>query len=138
VRDWRVSSPLGAGKSMKQMYTGLKLLAYGLVASLFCTSTFAGQQTGTVNTINVNPVWGGFMVQLNTSVGSNYETQCPGNWAFMSIDDRFYDSTLAALMAAKATGELVVVYTTGCFQTQQQSVQFPKISTIDYGIRNGW
>jgi hypothetical protein len=123
---------------MKATYTGFNLLAFGLVMSLICTNTVAGQQTGTVNTINVNPYWGGFMVQLNTSVSSNYESQCPGNWAFMSIDDHFYNSTLAALMAAKAAGEMVVVYTSGCFQTQQQSVQFAKISTIDYGIRNGW
>lgn len=95
------------------------------------------QQTGTVNVVNVNPVHKGFMVQLNTSPASNYESQCPGNWAFMSIDDPFFNATLAVLLAAKASGDVVVIYTTGCFQTPI-GASFPKIETIEYGVRNGW
>lgn len=117
----------------------LSTLVLAAISMLSAAVSYAwdGKQTGTVNVINVNPVHKGFMVQLNTSVTSNYESQCRGNWAFMSIDDPFFNATLAALLAAKASGDAVVIYTTGCFQTPV-GASFPKIDTVDYGIRNGW
>src|SRR5262252_5150966 len=73
-----------------------------------------GQAAGVVRTVNVTVAWGGFMVQLDNPITANFETTCPfSNWAFMGANEPLYKSMLATLIAAKASGERITVYTDG-------------------------
>jgi len=102
----------------------------------FAPATHAGQATATVNTVNINEVWGGFFIQLNIPLTQSYESACPqANWAFVPLTDPFYASLLATALAARASGEIVTVSTNGCVATSVAPV--PKITSIDYGVRMG-
>ena len=106
-------------------------LALALSAPLAAT---AGQASGTVVTVTVNATWGGTFVQLNIPITQNYESQCPSaNFAFIPANDPVYSSVVAALLAAKASGEVMTVYTSGCV-TNQIGTQ-PRIAAVDYGTR---
>ena len=109
----------------------------GFAASLLlAVAAHAGQATGTVNSVNVNPVWGGFFIQLNIPLTAVYETACPNaNWAFLPLSSPYYTSFLAAALAARASGETITVYTSGCVQAAQGAQ--PLISNMDYGVRAG-
>jgi len=99
-------------------------------------ASYAGLAAGVVKSVNVNSQWAGLMVQLDNALSANFESQCPfSNWAYLSIDDPFYKSILATLLAAKASGEPIVVYTSGCTTAPYGSV--PRIAGVDYGLRNG-
>jgi hypothetical protein len=95
---------------------------------------YGGQATGTVNSVNVNPGWGGVFVQLNIPTTQVYEPACPeANWAFLPISSPYYGSFLASFLAARASGETITVYTDGCVAASYGSV--PHISLVDYGVR---
>jgi len=107
-----------------------------LSVALASNAHAAGQAAGLVHSINVNPGWGGFFVQLDNAVTANFEQACPfANWAFISVNEPFFKPMLAALSAAKASREQVTVYTDGCVTVAGQQV--PHLSAVDYGIRNG-
>jgi hypothetical protein len=106
-----------------------------LVGLLPCTA-LSGQNTGTVTAVNINRVWNGLAVQLNVPITATYESACPwNNWIYLPQSDPFYASVLAALLAAKASGETVVVASGGCVQSPFGLL--PVIATVDYGIRVG-
>jgi hypothetical protein len=95
----------------------------------------AGQATGTVSTVSPNTIWAGTFVQLNVPITQGYESQCPSaNFAFIPSGDPVYSSVVAALMAAKASGEVVTVYTSGCVTVPGMGTQ-PRIFSVDYGVR---
>ena len=102
--------------------------------TLSLTAT-AGQATGTVNTVAPNTMWDGTFVQLNVPITQGYEPQCPSaNFAFIPASDPVYSSVVAALMAAKASGEIVTLYTSGCVTVAGMGTQ-PRIFSVDYGVR---
>jgi len=107
---------------------------FSLVSLCSSLAATAGQASGTVNVVTVNSAWGGTFVQLNIPVTQVYESQCPSaNFAFIPVSDPLYASVVAALLAAKASGEVMTVYTSGCV-TNQIGTQ-PKIVAVDYGTR---
>jgi len=108
-----------------------------LVVVLSATSAHGnGAATGTVNVVNINKSWNGFMVQLNIPLTQGYEAACPlGNWAFLPFSDPFYNSMLASLLSAKLSGVSVTIWTIGCVSTPVQTA--PLIGIIDFGTRNG-
>ena len=114
---------------------GATLMTLGALG-LFSQPAYAGQNTGTVLVVNVNKTLNGLAMQLDVPLTSNYESSCPwNNWIYLPISDPFYPSVLATLLAAKASGETIVVYSGGCVQSP--SGMLPVIATIDYGTRVG-
>jgi hypothetical protein len=114
-------------RSMGQWMTATAILFAPFAA-------FAGQAVGTINVVNISAAWDGAFVQLNIPIGQHYESLCPnGNWAFIPRSDPFYASMIATLLAAKASGETVTVYTGGCVSAALGSQ--PKVTAIDYGTR---
>jgi hypothetical protein len=99
-------------------------------------AALSGQNTGSVTAVNINRVFNGLAVQLNVPTTAIYESACPwGNWVYLPQSDPFYASILAVLMAAKASGETLVVASGGCVQSPYGLL--PVIATVDYGIRVG-
>jgi hypothetical protein len=99
-------------------------------------TALSGQNTGTVTAVNINKGLDGLAVQLNVPSTAIYESACPwNNWIYLPQSDPFYASVLAALLAAKASGETVVVASGGCAQSPVGLL--PVIATLDYGIRVG-
>src|SRR4051812_11510670 len=116
------------------MRASRNVVACAVVIALSSTRAFAGDSgVTTVNTVNVNTTWKGLLVQLANA--ATFEPQCPNSWAYMSVDDPLFKSTVAALMTAKASGAQVRIGTKGCVQAPLGIV--PQIDWVDYGVRFG-